>query len=66
MSRARCTFKQTDATKAVRAVLAAGVEVSRVEFLDGKIIVVTGKQSGTVQSELDREFKEFEARHGQD
>ncbi|QOZ33655.1 hypothetical protein XH92_19935 [Bradyrhizobium sp. CCBAU 53421] len=41
MSRARQAFKQTDVTKAVRAVAAAGVTVGRVEISpDGRIIVV--------------------------
>jgi hypothetical protein len=44
MARGTCTFKQADVTKAVRAVVAAGVEVARVEVdREGRIIVVTGK-----------------------
>lgn len=44
MSRGRCTFRQSDATKASKAAVAAGVEVARVEIdRDGKIIVVAGK-----------------------
>jgi hypothetical protein len=38
------TFKQHDMTRAVRAVQAAGVEVSRVEVdKDGKIVVIAGQ-----------------------
>jgi hypothetical protein len=44
MARARCTFRQSDATRAARAVIAAGLHVQRVEIdRDGKIVVVTGK-----------------------
>ena len=44
MSRAPSTFRQRDVTAAVKAVVAAGVEVRRVEVdKDGKIIVVIGK-----------------------
>jgi hypothetical protein len=44
MSRGTCTFKQTDVTKAVKAVVAAGVEVARVEVdKDGRIVVIAGK-----------------------
>jgi hypothetical protein len=44
MGRRPCTFKQSDVTKAVRAVVAAGVEVARVEVdKDGRIVVVAGK-----------------------
>lgn len=44
MARGRLTFKQRDLTRAVRAVVAAGVEVARVEVgTDGQIVVVAGK-----------------------
>jgi hypothetical protein len=57
MSRARQTFKQTDVTKAVKAVVAAGLTVGRVEIApDGRIVVIAGKpgegqNSGTAQDE---------------
>jgi hypothetical protein len=42
MSRRPCTFKQRDVTKAVKAIVAAGVHVERVEIDQaGKIVVVT-------------------------
>ncbi len=44
MARGACTFKQQDVTRALRATVAAGIEVKRIEIdKDGKIIVVTGK-----------------------
>jgi hypothetical protein len=42
MSRGSQTFKQTDVTKAVKAVEKAGVSVGRVEIANGKIIVIAG------------------------
>jgi hypothetical protein len=33
MSRGRCTFKQTDVTRAVKAVAKTGVDVARVEVV---------------------------------
>jgi hypothetical protein len=33
MGRSSCTFKQTDVTQAVKAVVAAGVDVARVEVV---------------------------------
>jgi hypothetical protein len=46
MARGPCTFKQRDVTAAVKAVVAAGVAVARVEIdREGKIILMTGKAS---------------------
>jgi hypothetical protein len=73
-------FKKTDVTRATRAVLAAGLEVRRVEInpRDGTITVVPGKPGDSHQtaeimadgtaipSTLDRELAEFKVRHDQD
>jgi hypothetical protein len=43
MARRPCTFKQQDVTRALRATVAAGIEVQRLEIgADGKIVVVMG------------------------
>jgi hypothetical protein len=43
MVRGPCTFRQQDVTRALRATVAAGIKVQRVEIdKDGKIIVVAG------------------------
>jgi hypothetical protein len=54
-------------TRALRAAIAAGVEVRRVEIdRGGKIILVTSSETQSAPSDdLDRELAEFEARHGQ-
>ena len=55
MPRGACTFKQTDLTKAVKAVVAAGVVVARVEVdRDGRIVVVAGKVAQDAGSEGDK------------
>lgn len=68
MSRGPLTFKQSDVTRAVKAVTATGMTVARVEIgRDGKIIVVIGnalEQTADLRGELDRELEELEARHG--
>ena len=43
MSRGAQTFKQGDVTKAIKAVVKAGVKDWRLEIGDGKIIVVAGE-----------------------
>ena len=43
MPRAPSTFRQQDVTKAVKAVTAAGVHISRVEIdKTGKIVIIAG------------------------
>ena len=65
-ARGTCTFRQRDVTAAVKGAVKAGVEVRRVEIdKDGKIVVVTTKQTTEPANDLDRELTEFEARHGQ-
>ncbi|MFK4647939.1 hypothetical protein ABIF96_006513 [Bradyrhizobium ottawaense] len=59
MSRGPSTFRQQDVTRAVRATVAAGIEVERVEIgKDGRIVVVAGKvkqpaQTATTANEWD-------------
>jgi hypothetical protein len=43
MSRGACTFKQTDVTKAIKAMRLAGLEVAHVKVCKDGIIVVPGK-----------------------
>jgi hypothetical protein len=64
-----CLFKERDVTRAAKAVLAAGLDIARVEIgKDGGIIVVPGKpeaQAAALSDDLDRELAEFNAHHGQ-
>jgi hypothetical protein len=52
-------------TVAVKAVVAAGVAVARVEIdKEGKIVMIAGKPTETEPGDdLDRELAEFEARN---
>jgi hypothetical protein len=67
MTRTPSNFRQTDVTRAVKAVAAAGVDITRVEIEGGKITVIVGKGAAAQPADdLDAELQEFEARHGQD
>jgi hypothetical protein len=70
MARAPCTFKQRDVTAAVKAVLAAGIEVQRVEVdQDGKIAIITGKAEesrANGENEWDAPFLRILPRRGED
>ena len=68
MARAPSTFRAGDVTKAVKAVVAAGVDIARVEIdKAGKIVIVAATATGAnPQDDLDLELQEWEARHGQD
>ncbi len=51
MARGPCTFRQQDVTRALRATVAAGIEVRRIEIdKDGKIVVVTCKPKEEIQN----------------
>ena len=51
MTRGPCTFRQQDVTRAVKATVAAGLEIRRVEITRGKIVVVTDKDEPAGQPE---------------
>lgn len=61
MSRSRSTFRKGDLTRAIKAVLDAGVTIARVEVDGGKFIVIAGKgESGeSPATEWDRATAEL-------
>ena len=68
MARAQSTFRPADLTRALKATLAAGVTVARIELAADKIVLTVGEVSTSPSSshdDLDRELAEFEAKHGQ-
>ena len=67
MTRPPATFRQQDVTRAVKAVVKAGVDIARVRVEIAKVgsIIVTAGTDQPAQDDLDRELAAFEARHGQ-
>jgi hypothetical protein len=62
MSRRPCTFKQRDVTRAVKAIVAAGVQIERVEVSkDGKIVIVTAKPSESIVEDCPDYLNEWDA-----
>jgi hypothetical protein len=62
MSRRPCTFKQRDVTKAVKAIVAAGVQIERVEVSkDGKIVIVTAKPRESIVEDGPDYLNEWDA-----
>jgi hypothetical protein len=58
----KCKFKKIDVTRALRAAIAAGLEVARMEIdADGKIVVVTGKALSTNEPATD--FDKWKINH---
>jgi DNA-binding MarR family transcriptional regulator len=46
MARAPSTFRQSDVTRAIKAAVAAGVEIQRVEIdPNGRIVIVTATEA---------------------
>jgi hypothetical protein len=53
MSRGAQSFKQGDVTKAIKAVVKAGVKDWRIEFADGKFILVGGDSASAIKVDPD-------------
>jgi hypothetical protein len=67
MSKAACTFRESEIARAVRAVAKAGQPVAGVRFeRGGGFTVLVGGEVPTDSnpSDTDQELQAFEARHG--
>ena len=52
MSRRPCTFRQQDVTRALKAAVAAGVEIHRIEIDKAGKIVLVAVRAGQSQSQI--------------
>jgi hypothetical protein len=63
MARTPCTFKQSDVTRMVKGVVAAGLDVMRVEVdTAGRIVVIAGKPpigAGALAGETPEDVKKL-------
>jgi hypothetical protein len=61
MTRGPCTFRQKDVTRATKAVLAAGLEVARVEVAqNGSIaVVLSGPQKCVTDDEAPEDLRKL-------
>lgn len=57
----RTTFTQAEVTRAVKGVLAAGLPVHRVEFIDGRPVVIC---SGNATAESNAAVEDWFAKDG--
>jgi hypothetical protein len=65
MARGRCTFRQTDLTRAIKAAVAAGFPKARAEIEpSGKIVIVFGELDEPV-AEQQPPLDAWRAKHGQ-
>jgi hypothetical protein len=63
----RNTPTQADLTRALKAALAVGINVGRVEIEAGKIVIIAALAVPQERSgDLDDELADFERQHGQD
>jgi hypothetical protein len=61
MSRGPCTFRQQDVTRAVKAVVAAGMTLRRVEIdKNGKIVLDVGDAQAEGASVLQNQVNEWD------
>lgn len=57
MTRAACTFRERDVTRAIRAVEAAGKKIRKVEIdKDGKVVIVIAQDDDSERNEWDAEY----------
>jgi hypothetical protein len=60
MARGACNFRETDLKRAIKAVLAADLEIARIEIeKDGRIILVPGKPPESQDNESPDELAQL-------
>ena len=64
MARAPSTFRQQDVTRAIKAAVAAGVHIARIEVdKAGRIVIVASKNTGVPENSVISPLDTWMAKH---
>ncbi|MFS8124197.1 hypothetical protein QD336_17390 [Rhizobium sp. BR 250] len=54
MAKLQATWRKVDVTRAILAAKAGGLDVSRIEIENGRIVIISASENSSPETELDR------------